>query len=53
MGSPFEKVNGVRAAGFVNLIYGGSDGLSAAGNQIWHQGKRSILDLAEDGDRFG
>jgi uncharacterized protein (TIGR03437 family) len=39
--------------GRINVIYGGRDGLSSAGNQRWNQGDNGILDDAEDGDRFG
>ena len=46
-------VSGVRSAGAVNVIYGGPGGLSAPGNQIWHQDSPGIRDRAHPGDRFG
>ena len=39
--------------GLVQVIYGTSDGLSAAGNQIWSQGFNGIRGSAEAGDLFG
>jgi disulfide bond formation protein DsbB len=48
-----EKVGPVLAAGAVAVIHGSADGLTAAGNQLWHQDSPGILDVAEPGDRFG
>ncbi len=53
VGSPFEGINGTKAAGGVNVIYGGPAGLSASGNQFWHQDSPGIKNQAEKGDRFG
>ncbi len=53
VGSPFEAVGGVKAAGAVNVIYGGGAGLAAAGNQLWHQDSPGIANQAQKGDRFG
>ncbi|MDQ3493286.1 MAG: integrin alpha, partial [Chloroflexota bacterium] len=53
IGVPFEAINGVRAAGAVNVLYGGPSGVSAVGNQLWHQDSPGIRDRAERGDRFG
>ncbi len=47
-----DHISGV-AAGAVNILYGSSAGLSANGNQIWYQGKDSILETAEASDWFG
>ncbi|MEO8459330.1 MAG: FG-GAP repeat protein [Dokdonella sp.] len=38
IGAPLETVNGVTAAGAVNVIYGGPSGLNAAGNLFLHDG---------------
>ena len=35
------------------MIYGSAGGLSAAGNQLWHQDSTGIADEAEAGDQFG
>ena len=41
-------------AASVNVLYGGGGGgLSAAGNQLWHQDSPSVLDTADDDDEFG
>jgi hypothetical protein len=37
VGSPYEDVGTVADAGAVNILYGSGAGLSAAGNQLWHQ----------------
>jgi hypothetical protein len=51
VGVPGDTV-GSLLAGAVNVIYGGRRGLSATGDQIWHQGKVPG-DTPEDVDRFG
>jgi hypothetical protein len=40
-------------AGVVNVLYGSADGLKAAGNQLWHQGRSGIRGDASPGDGFG
>ena len=37
----------------MNVIYGGSGGLSSAGNQFWNQDAGTIVGLAEANDYFG
>ncbi len=45
---------GLVDAGAVNVLYGVQNkGLSAAGNQMWHQNTAGIYGVAETGDRFG
>ena len=41
-----------RGAGAVNILYGGSDGLTAAGDQVLSQDTRGIAGVAEQGDQF-
>ncbi len=55
IGVPFEDIdnNSEDDGGAVNVIYGSSNGLTAAGNQIWDQGTPSVLGAAEAGDVFG
>jgi hypothetical protein len=49
-----ESFPGVPGAGAVNVLYGaGSSGLSAAGDQFWHQDIDGVLDAAETTDFFG
>src|SRR3954453_13129969 len=53
IGVPGENVGAINDAGAVNVLYGTAGGLSAAGNQFWHQNVGGVADLAEAGDRFG
>ena len=56
VGAPFETVDGVEPiflAGAVNVIYGTGGGLTAAGDQLWHQDSGGIGDVAETFDQFG
>ena len=53
VGVPLEDIGDVADAGAVNVLYGTAEGLSANGNQIWHQDTVGIPDTAEQGDRFG
>ena len=48
-----ERLGDAVLAGAVHVLYGGASGLSADGNQFWHQNSPGILDAAEDGDEFG
>lgn len=53
IGVPGEDVGTVEDAGAVNVLYGSSAGLTAAGDQIWHQDHPGIDDTAETFDEFG
>ena len=58
IGAPGENSDGHRDAGAVNVLYGASGGLSAAGDQSWSQGSPGVLGLPEGGgaiagDLFG
>jgi FG-GAP repeat len=53
IGSPFEDVGAIDAAGAVNVLYGSSTGLSASGDQIWTQNTTGVNDIAEAGDWLG
>lgn len=53
IGTPWDNIDSVASAGAVNIIYGSEDGLTAAGNQLWHQDVSGIEDLCEPGDCFG
>ena len=48
-----EDIGAVANAGAVNVLRGSGAGLTAAGDQIWHQDSAGILDVAESGDAFG
>jgi hypothetical protein len=53
VGVPFDDVAGVFHAGAVNVLYGSPGGLTATGNQRWHQESTGVLDAAEANDNFG
>ena len=53
IGVPFEDVDGTADAGAVSVLHGSSSGLTATGDQFWHQDTSGILDTAEDADLFG
>ena len=53
VGVPDEDLGSVVNSGAVNVLYAGADGLSASGNELWHQDSPGIADVAEDGDGFG
>jgi len=53
VGVPNEGFGGLAAAGAVQIIYGSTTGLAAAGSQIWTQDSAGVLEVAESGDRFG
>jgi hypothetical protein len=53
VGVPYEDVGTTISAGSVNVLYGSHAGLSAAGNQLWHQGSAGIAGGPEAGDEFG
>ena len=50
---PYEDLGVFVDAGMVNVIYGSPAGLSATGNQGWHQNVSDVNDIAEGDDRFG
>jgi FG-GAP repeat len=55
-GVPEEDLGPATSAGAVNAIYGtpgGGAGLTASGDQIWHQDIAGILEEAEGGEHFG
>ncbi len=53
VGVPGEDVGGEADAGAVVILFGSAAGLTATGNQIWHQDSTGVADVAEAGDRFG
>lgn len=54
VGVVFERVGGIRGAGAVAALYGSGAGLTASGNQFWHQGIPGVDgDGAEADDEFG
>jgi hypothetical protein len=56
VGVPEENFGSDDDAGWVNAIYGDDEsveGLTATGDQIWHQDIANVPGSAEDGDNFG
>ncbi|HPH98284.1 MAG TPA: FG-GAP repeat protein [Anaerolineaceae bacterium] len=53
VGAHSETIGSASSAGAVNIIYGSDSGLTAAGNQFWHQGGDGIVGTAEQADLFG
>jgi hypothetical protein len=54
VGSPDEDVGALGNAGAVNVLYGSGGGLTAVGDQFWHQSKEGVSgDGAEPNDQFG
>lgn len=41
------------SAGAVNVLYGSGSGLTAEGNQFWHQNRRGVKGRAQVQDGFG
>ena len=55
VGAPDESYDGVRQAGAVSVIYGGSSGLSTSDHTVWRQSDRFVMggDLNNEDDNFG
>jgi hypothetical protein len=55
IGVPGEAVGAIEAAGAVNVLNGSvsSNGLTASGDEIWHQDVAGVVDEAEEDDYFG
>ena len=50
---PGEDVGNVSSAGVVQILYGSPAGLTATGNQLWHQDSPGIEDNCDPFDGFG
>jgi FG-GAP repeat protein len=55
IGAYDEKIDRIREAGAVNVLYGGPNGLQADNpdDQFWYQGVNGLADTPENGDEFG
>ena len=53
VGVPFKDCGGKSNSGGVSVIYGSAAGLTAEGDQFWHQDCSGVVDTAEQGDHFG
>jgi hypothetical protein len=53
IGVPEEDIGAVSNAGAVQVIYGGSGGVTSAADQVFHQDSDGMNDTAEEFDHFG
>ena len=53
IGVPGANIGAIADAGAVNVLYGSGAGLSADGDQVWHQATAGIKGIAEAGDLTG
>ncbi len=53
IGIPSEDIGTALTAGAVQVLYGGAAGVSAVGDQFWHQDVGNMDGAAETGDMFG
>jgi hypothetical protein len=53
VGVPGESLGDIAGAGAVQIIYGGSGGLTARGDQFWTQDSTGVKGKAAPGDSFG
>ncbi len=52
IGTPSEDIGNIRKTGAVHVLYGSNIGLTARGDQLWHQGNIGLT-TNESGDMFG
>ena len=53
VGVPGDQVGSETAAGSVHILYGTRQGLSAVGDEIWHQDGPGVRGVADTNDYFG
>lgn len=53
IGAPLEDVGVAIDAGAVNVLFGSTSGLTSFNDQLWHQDRDGIKDVAEEADSFG
>ena len=53
VGVPYEDVGSAVDAGAVNIVYGSATGLTASGNQFFHQDSPGVSGAAQASDHFG
>ena len=53
VGASGEDVGTIQSGGAVNVLRGSANGLTATGNQIWHQNSAGIAGTSEAGELFG
>jgi FG-GAP repeat/FG-GAP-like repeat len=53
IGSPYETIDGVTAAGAVNVLYSSGNGLTSAGAQVFDEGNPALVGAPDFYDNFG
>jgi hypothetical protein len=53
IGVPAESIGAATHCGAVAVLFGSANGLTAVGNQLWHQNSNLIVNTCEAEDRFG
>jgi hypothetical protein len=53
IGAPGEALGAIAGAGLVEILFGGSSGITSAGRQEWTQNSAGIANAAEPNDAFG
>jgi hypothetical protein len=53
VGVPFEDLGSHLDAGYVNVLYGSTGGLTSTGDQGWSQDSNGVSSAPETGDEFG
>ena len=53
IGAPMDNVGSVSDGGVVNVLHGSGAGLTAAGDQLWHENSPGIEDSVQGTERFG
>jgi hypothetical protein len=53
VGIKLEDIGSIQDAGAVQILYGSANGISATGNQFWHQDSPYVEESAELQDEFG
>jgi hypothetical protein len=52
IGVPGEDLQGVASAGLVHILHGSNNGLTAAGDQMWHQASPALAHVADNHSNF-
>lgn len=53
IGVPNDNIDMVDDSGSVNILYGSSQGLTASGDQLWHQGVSGVMSDIGTDEHFG
>jgi hypothetical protein len=53
VGSHYEAIGRLDAAGVVHVLFGATTGLTSSGSQLWSQNSRGVPGVAREGELFG